>query len=83
MKHKIQSLTFSESHLRLRVDGKGYVIDLPLCSEKLARGSKIERTAFRVSPSGYEIHWPLLDEDLTVDGLIRAASQGKLIKKSA
>jgi len=23
-----------------------------------------------ISPSGYGIHWPLLDEDLSVDGLL-------------
>jgi hypothetical protein len=25
-----------------------------------------------MSPSGYGIHWPLVDEDLSIDGLIGA-----------
>ena len=29
-----------------------------------------ERNNFEVSPSGYGIHWPLIDEDLSIDGLI-------------
>ena len=28
---------------------------------------------FEVSPSGYGIHWPELDEDLSIDGMIKAA----------
>jgi hypothetical protein len=26
---------------------------------------------FEVSPSGYGIHWPELDEDLSIDGMIK------------
>ena len=29
--------------------------------------------AFKVSPSGYGIHWPLIDEDLSFNGLIKIA----------
>jgi hypothetical protein len=28
------------------------------------------RAAYEVSPSGYGIHWPLVDEDLSIDGLL-------------
>jgi Protein of unknown function (DUF2442) len=27
---------------------------------------------FEVSPSGYGIHWPELDEDLSIDGMIKS-----------
>ena len=29
-----------------------------------------ERATFEISPSGYGIHWPLLDEDISIDGLL-------------
>jgi hypothetical protein len=34
------------------------------CSERLAIASFAERTRAELSPSGYGIHWPLIDEDL-------------------
>jgi hypothetical protein len=43
------------------------------CSEPLAHASPIERAQAELSPSGYGIHWPLIDEDLAVGPLLRAA----------
>jgi hypothetical protein len=43
------------------------------CSERLARASLVERCRAELSPSGYGIHWPLIDEDLAVGPLLRAA----------
>ena len=40
------------------------------CSERLARASLIERSRAELSPSGYGIHWPLIDEDLAVGPLL-------------
>ena len=40
------------------------------CSERLARASHLERSRAELSPSGYGIHWPLLDEDLAVGPLV-------------
>jgi hypothetical protein len=42
------------------------------CSERLARASLIERSRAELSPSGYGIHWPLIDEDLAVGPLLLA-----------
>jgi len=44
------------------------------CSDRLAHASPIERYRAELSPSGYGIHWPLIDEDLAVGPLIRAAA---------
>ena len=44
------------------------------CSERLAHASLIERSRAELSPSGYGIHWPLIDEDLAVGPLLRAAA---------
>ena len=44
------------------------------CSERLARASLLERSRAQLSPSGYGIHWPLIDEDLAVGPLIRGVS---------
>jgi hypothetical protein len=44
------------------------------CSERLARASLVERSRAELTPSGYGIHWPLIDEDLAVGPLLRAAA---------
>ncbi|RYX81481.1 DUF2442 domain-containing protein, partial [bacterium] len=31
----------------------------------------VEREMYRISSSGYGIHWPLIDEDLSVNGILR------------
>ena len=43
------------------------------CSERLAHASAVERNRAELSPSGYGIHWPLIDEDLAVGPLLRSA----------
>lgn len=47
-----------------------YEVPWDLCSEKLARASWQERGFARLTPSGYGIHWPMLDEDLAVEPLV-------------
>jgi len=49
------------------------------CSERLARASTMERRQARLSPSGYGISWPLIDEDLAVGALIRCVANGSQV----
>jgi hypothetical protein len=44
------------------------------CSERLAHASPEERSRAVLSPSGYGINWPLIDEDLAVGPLLRAVA---------
>jgi hypothetical protein len=37
---------------------------------RLAHGTPAERANFQISGAGYGIHWPDLDEDIGIDGLI-------------
>ena len=41
------------------------------CSSRLAEATDRERADAELSPGGYGIHWPLLDEDLSVNGLLK------------
>ena len=41
------------------------------CSKKLASATNLQRSTAELSPGGYGIHWPLLDEDLSIAGLVR------------
>ncbi len=68
--HDVQHVAVDGDLLRLRVDGKEYEIDITKTSNLLARATPNQRANFQVSPAGYGIHWPDLDEDLSIDGLI-------------
>ncbi len=46
------------------------VIPWENCSPRLATAEAFERAIAKRSPSGYGIHWPLLDEDLAVGPLL-------------
>ena len=41
------------------------------CSKRLAAATEQERLDAELSPGGCGIHWPLIDEDLSVNGLLR------------
>lgn len=43
------------------------------CSPALAAATEPQRRQAELSPGGYGIHWPLIDEDLSVGGLLRRA----------
>ena len=68
--HCIQDVPFSGSIMHLRVDGKDYEIDILAESERLRNATQKQRENFEISPAGYGIHWPDVDEDLSIDGLI-------------
>ena len=40
------------------------------CSTRLANADQVQRLRAELSPSGYGIHWPLLDEDLAIGPLV-------------
>lgn len=68
--HKLADIHFDGDTLVLKIDGERKKISLRDVSKTLFQASKIERNAFEVSPSGYGIHWTLIDEDLSIDGLL-------------
>lgn len=68
--HLIEKVCFEQGKLVLHVDSQVHTFDLSKISRRLANASSVERERFEVSPSGYGIHWPVIDEDLSVDALL-------------
>ncbi len=63
------------AHALIIVLGKRRVeIPWGKCSAKLATATPAQRASAELSPGGYGIHWPLLDEDLSVNGLLQKQS---------
>jgi hypothetical protein len=52
----------------------GRTISVPLTwYPRLLHASQKDRDDWQVAGGGFGIHWPTLDEDLSVDGLLRGA----------
>lgn len=68
--HLVSELAFSGCRLRVVVDGRSYDVDLAPHSSRLAQATQAQRNHVEITPSGYGLHWPELDEDLSIDGLI-------------
>jgi hypothetical protein len=71
--HHVQSLEFQGQMMVLQVDGHLYQIPIAQASPLLAQASERDRHHYHIAPSGYGIHWPTLDEDLSINGLIKLA----------
>ncbi|UBF24175.1 DUF2442 domain-containing protein [Kovacikia minuta CCNUW1] len=71
--HEVQNLTFEGQWMILTVDHQTYRLPIDQASSRLAQASDSDRNHYQVSPSGYGIHWTMLDEDLSINGLIRLA----------
>ena len=67
-----KSIQTTPDALVLIVGDQSFAIPWAKCSSRLAAASPIERNRAVLSPSGYGIHWPLIDEDLAVGPLLRA-----------
>ena len=65
------SVDIDEHYLHLEVDRKEFKFLIESISQRLLNASMRERKNFTISPSGYGIHWPLIDEDLSINALIK------------
>ncbi len=68
--HNISNLKFEDGFLVITIDGEPKRFQLKEISPVLENASEEERNNFEISPSGYGIHWPLLDEDISIDALL-------------
>ena len=71
--HNIESVSFEQNLICLRIDGNLIKLPISIVSKKLEAATDIQRKLFTISPSGYGIHWPLVDEDLSIDSLLKIA----------
>jgi hypothetical protein len=71
--HTIHAITFDKNFICLQIDGQTIKVALDKVSVKLKTATDTERNHYKISPSGYGIHWSLIDEDLSVDALLKVA----------
>ncbi|MCX6249782.1 MAG: DUF2442 domain-containing protein [Bacteroidetes bacterium] len=68
--YKISKIYFEQENLVLILNDQKYYFKIIEISDKLAKADEKDRNNFQLSPSGYGIHWPGIDEDLSINGLL-------------
>lgn len=68
--HDVRDLQFQDDEMVVTIDGQKRRFALSEISPVLQKASVEARNMYEISPSGYGIHWPLIDEDLSIDGLL-------------
>jgi hypothetical protein len=81
--HQVTGLRFEGNVMILSIDGEEKRFQVSDISSALQHASEQERNRFEISPSGYGIHWPLLDEDLSIDGLLGVVHEPQKTTKRA
>lgn len=79
--YDINVVKITKKYLVLVIDNQQYKFLLSDISERLSRASEHEKNNFRISPSGYGIHWCLIDEDISINGLFEKTWQIEKSKK--
>jgi len=76
---KVKNVSTAAGKLTVWVDD-GRVLSLPLdWYPSLKSATPAERSRWRKSSAGYGIHWPALDYDLSVEGLLAGAKEARTI----
>jgi hypothetical protein len=75
---RISDVTVSDTTLSVKLrDGR--TISAPLdWFPRLKNARQEDRLAWEPAAAGYGIHWPLIDEDLSVEGLLRGQPSPRL-----
>lgn len=67
---RIMNVSLDDEQLTLSLED-GRVVSVPLSwYPRLCYGSYQERQHFQISGAGFGIHWPDLDEDIGVEGIL-------------
>jgi len=65
-----QCIETSDQELIIRLAEREVRIPWEQCSAKLAAAEPEDRAKAELSPGGYGIHWPTIDEDLAIEPLV-------------
>ncbi len=67
----------------MNIDGDEKKFRIKEISSFLETASQNERSSYEISPSGYGVHWPLIDEDISIDALLGIVHTRELKRRTA
>jgi len=68
--HHITEVRFEGEYIIIKVDGLLLKLKVSEISNRLSLATDEEKKAYSISPSGYGIHWPKIDEDISINSLM-------------
>jgi hypothetical protein len=81
--HDVKNLQFRGDYMILTIDNEEKKFIIKDVSPILANSSEKEKNNYEISSSGYGIHWPSIDEDISIDGLLGIKHAREEKRKSA
>lgn len=69
--YHISDINFDKDKMIVSVDEKEVIFNIADVSNKLLVASDMERSMYKISPSGYGVHWPLINEDISMNELLK------------
>ncbi len=74
---RAQNVSFTEAALAVElIDGRTITVPL-MWYPRLAHGTAAERANWRLIGEGEGLHWPDLDEDISIEGLLAGRGSGE------
>jgi hypothetical protein len=75
---RVMNVSYTDDNLVVELED-GRCISMPLAwYPGLLHATQTERDDWQVAGGGFGIHWPSIDEDLSVEGLLREAPASRL-----
>jgi len=72
--HRVADVTFDETTLIVTLEDRSSVSALLADYPRLRDATADQRANWQPSAAGYGIHWPAIDEDLSVEHLVSGAA---------
>ena len=69
-KLQIENIAFEVDRIIVIINGQVHCWNLGEISQRLLNAADEDRNLYMISPSGYGIHWPSIDEDISLRGLL-------------
>lgn len=70
---RVKAVAFDEHQLSVALmDGRTISVPLALYP-RLANATAAQRARWEIAGGGYGIHWPDIDKDLSIEGMLRGA----------
>jgi len=66
-----KDISISGDKLVIKYKGKDDLFPFKEISDRLSKATPAQRKNYVLSPAGYGIHWPDVDEDLSVNALLK------------
>jgi len=79
--YNVENLVVNQKVISFELSGQEIIVPLEKSGSKALPSAKLEHLQiFELDDDGIGIHWPVLDEDLSISGLLRSVASVSLLR---